>query len=986
MATTEHTINDALAELLRATRKVWRVSNSVRSENTGMIKGASGKRPDILVVEPLVSPVVIETEVLPAGSVEQDAQARLGQKLRMTGQPILSAVAVRLPMRLREFHGADLTSELTNAVDIDMALYTGRTPADCSRWPTSGWLQGSVVDLSFLVQSATVPPAVIDAAADLLVDGVNEAAGFLDDIAEHYPGAVEKIGIELRQEDDPQTRRMAATILANAFVFHSSLARGPGDLQAVKTLDELRNRVGIITKGAILDEWRKILLVNYWPIFDIARRIMEVLPTQHSTNLIRSLASTAERLVASGLMRSHDLTGAVFQRLIVDRKYLAAFYTTPASAALLVGLALKKNRTPSGASWSDRNAVESLRIGDFACGTGTLLSIVYQHIGQLHEMVGGDAEEIHPKMMADVLVGCDVLPAAAHLTASMLAGAHPTTKYEGSSIYTMAYGKQPKGDVALGSLDLLRAQGKFEILDITSKALGATGSSEQQSAKVLPHYSFNLVIMNPPFTRPTNHEGRHENVPNPMFAAFGSDAEEQREMSKATRILTKGTSGHGNAGEASIFLALAHRKLRFGGTLALVMPVTLLSGSSWEASRRLLAKNYRNLVVATIAGADSHAMAFSADTGMGECLIVGDKTQFEESKRAVFVTLNQRPSYPLEGATIAEQVQLLASTQAIQRLEDGPSGGSPIKFGDDIIGRALDAPLPIAGGWNLARVSDLSLAQTAYQLVNNNRLWLPQQKESEAASVPITFVEDIAEVGPIDRDINGTNSDGTIRGPFALHPVSSGSAPTYPVLWGHDADRERTMTFEANWEGIPRTSTDSASVEINRKVEHIWGTATHCHCNRDFQFNSQSTAMQFTQIRTIGGTAWLSLILPNVESEKAMVAWANSTLGLLMYWWHASRQQSGRGRLTKTTLYTLPVLDITSLRPDQLTAAVALFDDMCEQPLKPVHQIADDPVRRELDERFVREVLDLPESFFEPLDLLRRKLSKEPSIHGGKKS
>jgi hypothetical protein len=45
-------------------------------------------------------------------------------------------------------------------------------------------------------------------------------------------------------------------------------------------------------------------------------------------------------------MRSHDLTGAVFQKLIADRKFLAAYYTTPASAALLAGLAIEtgKNR------------------------------------------------------------------------------------------------------------------------------------------------------------------------------------------------------------------------------------------------------------------------------------------------------------------------------------------------------------------------------------------------------------------------------------------------------------------------------------------------------------------------------------------------------------------------------------------------------------------------------------------------------------------
>ena len=144
-------------------------------------------------------------------------------------------------------------------------------------------------------------------------------------------------------------------------------------------------------------------------------------------------------------MRSHDLTGAVFQRLIADRKFLAAYYTTPAAAALLVGLAITPDRPPAGGSWANADDVKTLRIADFACGTGTLLSTAYQRVGQLHELAGGDAEALHPEMMAHGLIGCDVLPAAAHLTASMLSGAHPTVKYKQSSIMTVAYGQQPDG-------------------------------------------------------------------------------------------------------------------------------------------------------------------------------------------------------------------------------------------------------------------------------------------------------------------------------------------------------------------------------------------------------------------------------------------------------------------------------------------------------------------------------------------------------------
>jgi hypothetical protein len=372
MATTEHTINDALAEALTGTRSLWRYKGVVKSENIDVLKG-SGKRPDILITEPNVSPVILETEILPTISVESDARQRLGEHLTPSGRRILSSLAIGLPVRLRDFSGQPLKNEIINASDFEMALYTGESPESYTRWPRNGWIHGTVTDLSILIQSASVPPAVVEEAANKLVEGVSEAAALLSDMAIAHPGAINKICEELRQQDGEQTRRMATTILANALVFHESLARGEGDLYNVRTLDELRGKRGVI-KSEMLEDWKRILKVNYWPIFDIARRILEVIPIDTAKPLLDRLVTTAGELVANHMMRSHDLTGAVFQRLIADRKFLAAYYTHPASAALLVELAINTNKTPGNGSWSKDNDVTSLRIADFACGTGTLLS------------------------------------------------------------------------------------------------------------------------------------------------------------------------------------------------------------------------------------------------------------------------------------------------------------------------------------------------------------------------------------------------------------------------------------------------------------------------------------------------------------------------------------------------------------------------------------------------------------------------------------
>ncbi|MFZ1933624.1 MAG: hypothetical protein WAU84_07750, partial [Thermoguttaceae bacterium] len=65
----------------------------------------------------------------------------------------------------------------------------------------------------------------------------------------------------------------------------------------------------------------------------------------------------------------------------------------------------------------------------------------------------------------------------------------------------------------------------------------------------------------------------------------------------------------------------------------------------------------------------------------------------------------------------------------------------------------------------------------------------------------------------------------------------------------------------------------------------------------------------------------------------------------------------------------------------------SLTDVLTDSPLLPLHEMADDPARKELDRRFASDVLGLaPEVVADggPLDLLREKLGAEPSVRGNK--
>ena len=105
------------------------------------------------MLEPNVSPVCIETEIVPAVTLESDVTARLGEELRSNGRKILSCIAVRLPRGLASKHGAVLEAALAAAADLEMAVYTGSSPAEFARWPQSGWILGGVADLSVLAQT-----------------------------------------------------------------------------------------------------------------------------------------------------------------------------------------------------------------------------------------------------------------------------------------------------------------------------------------------------------------------------------------------------------------------------------------------------------------------------------------------------------------------------------------------------------------------------------------------------------------------------------------------------------------------------------------------------------------------------------------------------------------------------------------------------------------------------------------------------------------
>ena len=312
----EPNVNNALAIVLRGMLP----GCAVRSETTQVFTKHPARHADVLITAPDRAPVVVEAEYLSARSVEADAKARLGLAVSGEYRPVEAAIALRYPRSLQQSY--DLIDALPSTELSWCVLHT-----DGSRIPQSGWLNGSASDLAYFLHLVSIPQRDVDESALALERAIDQAVAIINEIAELRPNITPAIARLLGLSDVTQTRRMASAIIANAVAFQGRLY---GVHDAVKSLRQTAGEHVANPQGETLDAWDDILAVNYWPIFAVARDILERLPADTAARILRRLMLTAESINASGAHIAHNLTGHIFQRLITDRKYLATFYTLPA--------------------------------------------------------------------------------------------------------------------------------------------------------------------------------------------------------------------------------------------------------------------------------------------------------------------------------------------------------------------------------------------------------------------------------------------------------------------------------------------------------------------------------------------------------------------------------------------------------------------------------------------------------------------------------
>ena len=977
-----------------------------REELRGALRGPKTK-PDVLITRTDGPPIVLETEYPPAATVAEDCMKSIGRELdpdvAHSAGTVNSVIAIRATEELHQCDtGSDAEQILEGGHEIEYAVYQG-TDKEQTRFPQSGYIKGNIRDLVDFIRPAAEPQDTINAAIQIFENGVEDAAALILGCARNTKIG-EAIGTTLRQqwpaypshvppkpdgqerEDQNarnQTAKMTATMLINALAYQQNLAGFSAEIEVdgqrgtrtIKSLAQVRQPTGLHPDD-VLAEWDNILTINYWPIFHIAKQLLTIIPPADATKLLGYMAQTANAI--QDAIKVNDVAGTVFQKLIADRQTLATYYTRPESTVLAAHLAV-----PDDLDWADPETLKDYRIADYACGSGGLVLAAYQRARDLHRNRGGDPDRLHAYMMENSLTACDIMPAAVHLTSSLLSSVAPRERYTGTRNVLYPFGGTGETDnkgkpiVDLGSLELLdRKTTKHQaVLPLNQQmVLGAT--EERRAIEVdMPQLSQSLVIMNPPFTTPTNHAADHAKPGNPAFAAFNTTQAEQKAMAAKTKKLSEGTVGDGNAGLGSQFTAIANNMVKPGGHIALFLPLSsMLGGSdtkpggSWQKLRRMLAQNYNDITVVSIAQNKDVDSSFSADTGIAEAIIVARRLARGERQRlrAHFVNLSDRPPNKLAAQETAKSIK-----RAIAGLTQ-PGTYSDIRIGDKSVGTVQLRTINPSEKWTTVRIANLGLVHTAEEMARG-KLILPQRKEP--VSIPMTRMGEIGRVGPLHRDI-ASGPQEPKRGPFTKH-TGANSGTEWPFLWNPDSKAQQSIEVSPDSHGIIKPGYEDAA-------EELWQQASHLHISNECRFNSSPTCAVFTQQHSMGGRSWPSFCMRTTEAEKVTCTWLNGTLGLIGYWIESNRSQSGRGGTSVSAIPHIPSLDVTKLKPLQLQAAVQIYDDLCQNRMLPANEAYHDPVRQELDRRLLTEVLSLDDSAVEQLAILRHQWCLEPTVTGTK--
>jgi len=477
----------------------------------------------------------------------------------------------------------------------------------------------------FLAEHVLTPPEYAEPSMDWIIKALRDAASSITLTLKYLSGKdlealfggkdVFKNVLQYEEGKYPieALRLASAYLLINQLLFYHILSRRKSDL--FKEID-----ADHIEKPEDLNRYfKRVLDINYRTIFsyDVASRIPPALVNyvKDAINVIKGLSP--EKV-------GGDLLGTIFHDLVPFevRKNVAAFYTNVLAAELLAWLSIDE---------------PDVKVADLAVGSGGLLVAAYRRKRHLLESRGERfTQEDHRRFVEDELLGIDVMPFAANVAACHLALQSP--EYFTNKVNIAVWDStELEPDRVIPSIAGLRFVFKGQVglesfLKPEERVKGVV-SLRGEVPKEIKLEKYDVVIMNPPFTR-------QERIPKEYKKLLNERFEDYLDYL------------HGQLGYYGYFIMLADKFLKDHGRMALVLPATVLRIKSCEGIRRLWAKRYHVEHIITT----WHRSAFSESVRFREILLIAKKGLTKDDKVSITV-LKKLPKTPGDVREIADLIK-----------------------------------------------------------------------------------------------------------------------------------------------------------------------------------------------------------------------------------------------------------------------------------------------------------------------------------------
>lgn len=949
----EQGFNYKLAEALAYINANWRENPAfIKAERPGAIS-SSKKRADIIVDDPKIPRVVIECAYGGDGDKDADDKLRTGD--------FHTAIAISIPDEFRHMSESEALDALTKGTVLDYAV----NRIDF-RFPSRGYIRGSVQDLATMILAVALPKHDIEIVADEVADYVNRAAEELarglseDDCRE--------ISETVYQRTNLSTFRTVMILWMDAMLVQRQLRKQGVGVDILPTSN--------IRVEELADAWKRILTLNWRSIYSPAIEVLERSAERAYEETKRALdwlLKAVNRIQNERLGDFINVGAELFPKVSENRKTAAAFYTTPSTAEMLVHLTIRES---DRSDWSDPEIFrENLRIVDMACGTGTLIRAAFNRVRLFHDANGGTVQSydlMHRLAMEEGLRGCDVSPIAAHLTNSSLAiqgngGTYGNTHIGwvsvGAPIGDPANKKGLRNQLTTGSLEFLNRESLDDLFDTISETAAGDSVSSSLAATVSVHNaSVDYVIMNPPYSRSRGGQS--------AFDMAGLSDKQRKGCQNRWSDLTRNEPCQKPAGLSASFVCMAAKKVKLGGRIGFVLPNTAAFASSWGETRSMLIEKFCDVIVVSKAGKSEGRDALSADTHLGEMLLVARRKTNPSDTHASTVNCVTLRYWPSDLGVSGEFAKSILET-----LESMSDSYAYIQIGEEQVGTVEVFKANGEEPWSALGVLNPELSNVANKLADEGLLVdVAEHRSPMVMSVPMTTIEDVLVVGPT-HDIIGHLHGKDPRGAYSFSRVSghSDALGGLRALWSADSKKQKSLVVLPTHKGVLYNQ----SIAERQTVRP--GTL---HYQRGIQWTSQSLLAASTTYPVFGGTAWTTLTHEDTRVEKAFALWANSSLGLMVHWTRGQRSQRGRSRVQVNAIKKMPCPDLAALDEEVLKEAAHQFDSLSSLHLKPAKDVVSDTVRHRIDEA-VLQMLGLEQDRAERiLSVCRSWWSSEPTITG----